>query len=125
MQFGRVFRVGSESTAFSFEPQQCPGKTAITAYKTLTQPKSIELIGLQFRCGRDLWLDPIEHYSGGVWSGEHEFQCPGQSFIQKLVFEKDSNSLSKIGAQCKNGDFFVYISVTLYSRMDSPGATGE
>ena len=119
----RTFAAGSGSTAFSFEPQQCPGETAITAYKTKTRKK--KLIGLQFRCGRDEWLDPIEHRSDGDWSDENEFQCPGQSFIQKILFKKDNDKFLKIGAQCKNGDFFVYISVTLYSRMDSPGATGE
>ena len=79
-----------------------------TAYKTKTQRKPYKLVGLQFRCGRDEWLDPIEHYSGGVWSGEHKFQCPGESDIQKLAFKKDSGSLSNIGAKCKNGDYFFY-----------------
>lgn len=123
MESGRAFVEGSGSTEFSFTPQQCPGKTAITAYKTKNQ--TTKLVGLQFRCGSDVWLDPIGNYSGSVWSGEHEFQCPGQNFIQMLVFKMDSGSLSKIGAQCKNGDFFVYITATLYSRMDnlnSPGA---
>ena len=111
MQFGRVFQVGSGSTAFSFEPQQCPGKRAITAYKTKTQTKPYKLVGLQFRCGRNEWLDPIEHDSGGVWSVEHEFECPGKSDIEKLAFKKDSGSLSNFGAQCKNGDYFLYNTV--------------
>ena len=114
MQAGHTFTAGSGSTEFSFEPQQCSGKTAITAYKTKTHKK--KFVGLQFRCGSDVWLDPIEHHSDGVWSGEREFQCPGQSFIQKFVFKKDNHRFLKIGAQCKNGDFFVYITVTLYSN---------